>query len=904
MSKAFVMRMRFFSFLFLISLVLAQPLCADLPFRNHRYDAFKVLSVNKDNIVFIGNSITNMHEWWEAFDNPNVLNRGNSGAVSDETVANLESVLSGQPAKVFLMIGTNDLGVSPTKAGAHHLIDNVRTILSRFKKESPRTEIYVQSILPSGQRDLKLQRYSNDSIRKICLAEGATYVDLWDKLISVSQNNTNTLDKLHLSATGYKIWCETVAPYVGSSSTYPANTTNRYNGLGGSNGMRVSHFAMHPIKDGDILLIGDEMVHGGEWHELLHSGKVRGRGVGWGYPGLNMSGVLSAIPEIFYKSAHHGTAGKVFLYAGAADANGSESLSALASRYRQLVQKIKECSPGSEVYLQALLPTSNANTNTNRVKPFNDSIRAIAAAQGCTFVDDYTPLASGNVGKGDYFMGNYVSGKGYAKLSQVLAPHMGEDVTPTTDAQASQAYSLFTARTGVATALDKAASVKIGSGVAEYPEEKARPLLDEVEDAYQLLGDETVTLSSLSAKATSLGNKVTAVLPYINLPQPSAGGEDKYYTFVSVLRGNRMLTSRGADTLLIGSETHRFATGMWRFVTRGDGRWNIRNREDGSYINPSAAFNTALSTSTSEPQNGWEVSYSNTPGLFIVKSGNVQLNQTQSGLNYAIYNWSAGGSGNDRADLGCQFQIAEAGEPFTPPSIDHPLVAMTDIALTGLEAYAVPEDLARLMLSAGSGTLVIDFTPKSNYASASMIVASANASGDQYFGVAVRESGTKYGVHYVGDNNKEGYYTQQGVNLTNKRTRIIITMDEESESYKYYLNGTFQRSVSGLGDYGYRIFGNVPGVSGLYLGGFPLSNGTLKNPLRGTIHSLRFWDSVLPDNLLSDMQYENIIPTGIRPVKRGGSAGDDAVYNTMGQRIAHPQKGEIYIQNGKKRLAK
>lgn len=55
---------------------------ADGPFRHHRYDAFKALRVNSDNIVFVGNSITNMHEWCEAFGNPKVLNRGNSDAFS------------------------------------------------------------------------------------------------------------------------------------------------------------------------------------------------------------------------------------------------------------------------------------------------------------------------------------------------------------------------------------------------------------------------------------------------------------------------------------------------------------------------------------------------------------------------------------------------------------------------------------------------------------------------------------------------------------------------------------------------------------------------------------------------------------------------------------------------------
>ena len=56
-----------------ISTFLAALLCtasaifADLPFRNHRYDSFRVLDVTSDNIVFIGNSITDMHCWHEAF---------------------------------------------------------------------------------------------------------------------------------------------------------------------------------------------------------------------------------------------------------------------------------------------------------------------------------------------------------------------------------------------------------------------------------------------------------------------------------------------------------------------------------------------------------------------------------------------------------------------------------------------------------------------------------------------------------------------------------------------------------------------------------------------------------------------------------------------------------------------
>lgn len=109
---------------------------ADNPFRLHRYSAFTTLRVDSNSIVFVGNSITNMHEWWEAFGNPNIRARGNSGAVSDETLANFETVIAGRPAKVFLMIGTNDLSTiginTPEHVGA-----NVRTMLTRVSAESP-----------------------------------------------------------------------------------------------------------------------------------------------------------------------------------------------------------------------------------------------------------------------------------------------------------------------------------------------------------------------------------------------------------------------------------------------------------------------------------------------------------------------------------------------------------------------------------------------------------------------------------------------------------------------------------------------------------------------------------------------------------------------------------------------
>lgn len=67
------------------------------PWRYNRYNGFKAHKITDKTIVFFGNSITNMHEWWEAFNNPNIVNRGVNGAETPIMLEHFESILVGQP---------------------------------------------------------------------------------------------------------------------------------------------------------------------------------------------------------------------------------------------------------------------------------------------------------------------------------------------------------------------------------------------------------------------------------------------------------------------------------------------------------------------------------------------------------------------------------------------------------------------------------------------------------------------------------------------------------------------------------------------------------------------------------------------------------------------------------------
>lgn len=433
-------------FLFILAFFISTLSRADLPFRNHRYDAFKVLQVGPENIVFVGNSITNMHEWWEAFGNPLVLNRGVSGAVSDELLANLGAILPGKPAKMFFLIGTNDLGTEGINHAAH-VAANVRSILARCQKESPATKLYVQGILPSRRRKLELLLETNDSIRRICNEMGVTYIDLWEELASVAapEDFTHTLDGLHLSASGYRLWCNKIAPYVGSACVYPADAANNPGGLAASYGMRATYFAMLPVRKGDILLIGDEAVHGGEWHELLHSDRIKSRGTGWGHPGSDIATTKAYLPGIFKGRADNEEPAQVHLYIGTADVlDKAKTLEDIALSYRELLAQIRSLAPHALICVQSLLPTADAEQNAARIVPFNALLKKLAKeTKHAKYVDTYSPLEKDGVANPAYFQGNYLNGAGYARLSQILAPSMGRGVKPTTEAEARRLISGF-----------------------------------------------------------------------------------------------------------------------------------------------------------------------------------------------------------------------------------------------------------------------------------------------------------------------------------------------------------------------------------------------------------------------------------------------------------------------------
>src|SRR6476646_2837452 len=125
---------------------------------HQRWTLFKSLPQTKGDIIFIGNSITDGGEWSELFNDLKIKNRGISGDVSAGVLNRIDEVALRKPAKVFLLIGVNDLARNITPDS---VVKNILLIASYVKQQTPSTQLFVQSILPVNDAFGKFSGHTN-----------------------------------------------------------------------------------------------------------------------------------------------------------------------------------------------------------------------------------------------------------------------------------------------------------------------------------------------------------------------------------------------------------------------------------------------------------------------------------------------------------------------------------------------------------------------------------------------------------------------------------------------------------------------------------------------------------------------------------------------------------------------
>ncbi|MGE4587909.1 MAG: GDSL-type esterase/lipase family protein, partial [Mangrovibacterium sp.] len=190
---------------------------------NQKRSQFEQLPDDKHEIIFLGNSITDFGNWAELFRNRRIKNRGISGDTTDGVLYRLGEVTSSSPDKVFLMIGINDLSREVSK---ETVFENICKIARQIRHDSPRTKVYVQSILPVNGAFTKFPRHItkgeeviwvNKQLRAWCARNSFPFIDLYSEFVRPGTQVLNpdyTNDGLHLTGAGYLHWVKLIGPLV------------------------------------------------------------------------------------------------------------------------------------------------------------------------------------------------------------------------------------------------------------------------------------------------------------------------------------------------------------------------------------------------------------------------------------------------------------------------------------------------------------------------------------------------------------------------------------------------------------------------------------------------------------------------------------------------------------------
>jgi lysophospholipase L1-like esterase len=175
--------------------------------------SFKAHPVTADDCVFLGNSITARCNWAQLFNNPHARNRGISGDLTFGVLERMDEIIAGQPKKVFILIGINDMSRNVPDS---IITRNHKKMIARIRTGSPKTQIYFCTLLPVNASFGKFPNHYgkdqhilaiNEAIKKL-KAKNVNIIDLYPSFLD-SEGHLKAeycIDGLHPNELGYQVW--------------------------------------------------------------------------------------------------------------------------------------------------------------------------------------------------------------------------------------------------------------------------------------------------------------------------------------------------------------------------------------------------------------------------------------------------------------------------------------------------------------------------------------------------------------------------------------------------------------------------------------------------------------------------------------------------------------------------
>ncbi|GAA4895869.1 SGNH/GDSL hydrolase family protein [Flaviramulus aquimarinus] len=177
-----------------------------------RIKAFKENPLNVNEIVFLGNSITEQGgDWGIRVNNSKARNRGISGDTTEGVLGRLAEIIYFKPKNVFILIGINDLFRDDMTASM--VFNNILSIVNQIHDGSAETKIYVQTILPTTTSNIKEKiQLTNQMLDKSESDQPYELIQLYTHFVTEenAMNMEMSVDGVHLNENGYNLWVKNI----------------------------------------------------------------------------------------------------------------------------------------------------------------------------------------------------------------------------------------------------------------------------------------------------------------------------------------------------------------------------------------------------------------------------------------------------------------------------------------------------------------------------------------------------------------------------------------------------------------------------------------------------------------------------------------------------------------------
>ena len=161
---------------------------------------------------------------------------------------------------------------------------------------------------------------------------------------------------------------------------------------------RMAYFERNPIGENKVVFLGNSLTEGGQWDKYFPEAAPVNRGIS----GDNTEGMLNRIDEI---AISHPS--KLFILAGINDISQNVPNKQITKHYRYIIQRVKEESPETVIYIQSLLPVNNDFGRYKRligkekqIGKLNKELKKLASKEKIVFVN-INPLYMDKDGKLD-----------------------------------------------------------------------------------------------------------------------------------------------------------------------------------------------------------------------------------------------------------------------------------------------------------------------------------------------------------------------------------------------------------------------------------------------------------------------------------------------------------------------